>query len=825
MPTPTIRPATPRPLRRRPATTTATGGTRGAAVLGLLALSVVLGAGSAPPALAFRLAPLPPTTTSRRGRIPRREGLRSTAERTDAVAAAPVVGPVTGSETNVKYPTARGSEVDSRLIVDYGGGAASAASSESQAQSPLLALRLSHILFASEQLARETLEELTAAKWNFEETAKVVSNCAATREEGGSVGWVNLGEAFDDDGDDDDVNEGPEGTRKNPNKHLDEILPPAARRRVLSTPTKPGDVLMVESSRGVHLVQVLDVMVDVRKLSQVRPRGAKKKRGGEVVIQNEMELGNAAEKGERKDGHARGTKLAGVLGGALVEQGSDESAAKTTLDLTYKIETMGCQMNAADSERMEGQLASLGLRPLGDDETEEFEVELDNDGLMKETKVARREKRKPDVVVLNTCSIRDHAEQKVYSYLGPHAKRKRAGEDVTIIVAGCVAQQEGQSLLRRVPEIDLVMGPQYANRISDLLEDVANGNQVVATEATHIMEDSTKPRRQSEVCAWVNVIYGCNERCTYCVVPTTRGVEQSRPVESIVDEVKELVSQGFKEVTLLGQNIDAYGRDMLPKRKFSDLLRIVGNTPGLERLRFVTSHPRYMSLGVVDAVAETRAACEYFHIPFRETISFDSVAQNIFTHTSIFFSLVHPESGSNAMLKAMGRGHTREKFLGIVDRVRKRLPDAAITADVIVGFPGETEEDFLDTLSLMEEVVFDTVNTAAYSPRPNTPAATWEGQLSEEVKQDRLRRINELNAKHAEERRARMMGRVVEVLVEERNVKVPTQVMGRTTHGYIVYFQGDIDELRGQLVNVKIDKCQRYYLAGKVTEEAVVQVV
>jgi tRNA-2-methylthio-N6-dimethylallyladenosine synthase len=214
-------------------------------------------------------------------------------------------------------------------------------------------------------------------------------------------------------------------------------------------------------------------------------------------------------------------------------------------------------------------------------------------------------------------------------------------------------------------------------------------------------------------------------------------------VESIVDEVSELVSQGFKEVTLLGQNIDAYGRDMIPKRKFSDLLRIVGSVPGLERLRFVTSHPRYMSLGVVDAVADTPAACEYFHIPF--------------------------QSGSNAILKAMGRGHTREKFLQIVDRVRQRLPDAAITADVIVGFPGETEQDFLDTLDIMEKVKFDSVNTAAYSPRPNTPAADWDNQLSEEVKQDRLRRINELVLQHATERRARMMDRVVEVLGHGKN--------------------------------------------------------
>ena len=295
--------------------------------------------------------------------------------------------------------------------------------------------------------------------------------------------------------------------------------------------------------------------------------------------------------------------------------------------------------------------------------------------------------------------------------------------------------------------------------------------------------------------SFLNIARQQPQRCTFCIVPTTRGVEQSRPAESIVNEVRELVAQGFKEVTLLGQNIDAYGRDMLPKRKFSDLLRTVGAVPGLRRLRFVTSHPRYMSLGVVDAVAKTPAACEYFHIPF--------------------------QSGSDRVLKAMGRGHTRAKFLHIVDRIRARLPDTAITADVIVGFPGETEDDFLDTLDIMEQVKFDTVNTAAYSPRPNTPAAEWDNQLSEEVKKDRLDRINELNGRHAAERRARMMDRVVEVLVEERNVKKPTQVMGRTTHGYIVYFEGDIDLLRGELVNVKIDQCQRYYLAGQITEEEV----
>ena len=274
---------------------------------------------------------------------------------------------------------------------------------------------------------------------------------------------------------------------------------------------------MVESVRGIHLVQIADVMVDVRKMAATRPRN---------------KIGIAGQ---------------GILGGALLlplaqnmacdDDDINSNNTATRPDLTYVMETMGCQMNQADSERMEGQLQALGIRPLGLEEQTRF-------------------RKKPDVVVLNTCSIRDHAEQKVYSRIGPHAKRKREGEDVVIVVAGCVAQQEGEALLRKAPEVDLVMGPQYANRLADLLEDVSNGNQVVATDAAHIMEDSTKPRRTSSVAGWVNVIYGCNERCTFCIVPTTRGVEQSRPVESIIAEITQLVNQGYKEITLLGQNIE-----------------------------------------------------------------------------------------------------------------------------------------------------------------------------------------------------------------------------------------------------------------------------
>ena len=429
------------------------------------------------------------------------------------------------------------------------------------------------------------------------------------------------------------------------------------------------------------------------------------------------------------------------------------------------MESMGCQMNTADAERMEGQLQAIGFHKADDPKDAQ-------------------------VLVLNTCSIREHAEAKVYSYLGPHAKRKNAGEDVAIIIAGCVAQQEGEALLRRVPEIDLVMGPQYANRLGDLLEGVFNGNQIVATAPTHIMEDPTQPRRNSETCAWVNVIYGCNERCTFCVVPTTRGSEQSRPIAAVQAEISELVAAGYKEVTLLGQNIDSYGRDLEGAgQAFPDLLRSVGSTPGLARMRFVTSHPRYMSMRVIDAVAETPAVCEMFHIPV--------------------------QSGDDDVLREMGRGYTVKRFKQIVANIRERLPDAAITTDIIVGFPGETEEQFENTLRLMEDVQFDQLNTAAYSPRPHTPAALWDNQVDEKTKKRRLAVINKLAAEHALARRQRYLGRLEEVLVEQRNVKDPRQVKGRNRQGCPVFFDGDIDELKGQLVPVRITEAFNYYLVGE----------
>jgi len=444
---------------------------------------------------------------------------------------------------------------------------------------------------------------------------------------------------------------------------------------------------------------------------------------------------------------------------------------------SYWITTFGCQMNKADSERMAGILESMGYR--------EASAELE-----------------ADLVLYNTCTIRDNAEQKVYSYLGRQAQRKRANPNLTLVVAGCVAQQEGESLLRRVPELDLVMGPQHANRLDVLLAQVEQGQQVVATGEHHILEDITTARRDSSVCAWVNVIYGCNERCTYCVVPSVRGKEQSRLPEAIRLEMEGLAAQGFKEITLLGQNIDAYGRDLpgiTPEGRrqhtLTDLLQAVHDVEGIERIRFATSHPRYFTERLIDACADLAKVCEHFHIPF--------------------------QSGDDEVLKAMARGYTVDRYRRIIDRIRLRMPDASISADVIVAFPGETDAQYRRTLDLIEEIGFDQVNTAAYSPRPNTPAATWPNQLSEAVKVERLQELNALVERKARQRSARYAGRLEQILVEGTNPKDATQVMGRTRTNRLTFFPGQRPDggswTPGDLVTVRIEEVRAFSLSGSVS--------
>jgi tRNA-2-methylthio-N6-dimethylallyladenosine synthase len=445
---------------------------------------------------------------------------------------------------------------------------------------------------------------------------------------------------------------------------------------------------------------------------------------------------------------------------------------------SYWITTFGCQMNKADSERMAGILEAMGYRLAA--------AEMD-----------------ADLVLYNTCTIRDNAEQKVYSYLGRQVQRKRAHPELTLVVAGCVAQQEGEALLRRVPELDLVMGPQHANRLETLLERVAQGQQVVATEDHLILEDITTARRDSQVCGWVNVIYGCNERCTYCVVPSVRGREQSRTPEAIRLEMEGLAARGYKEITLLGQNIDAYGRDLpgiTPEGRrqhtLTDLLYGVHGVEGIVRLRFATSHPRYFSERLIDACADLPKVCEHFHIPV--------------------------QSGDDDVLRAMARGYSVARYRRIIERIRQRMPDAAISADVIVAFPGESEAQFRRTLALVEEIGFDQVNTAAYSPRPNTPAADWPDQLPEAVKVERLRQLNALVEQVARQRSARYLGRLEEVLVEGPNPRDPDQLMGRTRTNRLTFFPSRSADGRqlapGDLAWVRVEAVRSFSLSGTLAD-------
>ena len=443
---------------------------------------------------------------------------------------------------------------------------------------------------------------------------------------------------------------------------------------------------------------------------------------------------------------------------------------------SYWIKTFGCQMNKADSERMAGILEDLGYLRAND----EFEA---------------------DLVLYNTCTIRDNAEHKVYSYLGKQAKRKKLLPKLKLVISGCLAQQEGESLLRRVPELDLIMGPQHVNNLQNLLEKVESGNQVVATEEKYISEDITSARRESSICGWVNIIYGCNERCSYCVVPSVRGKEQSRYPISIKKEIQTLAENNYKEITLLGQNIDAYGRDLPGTTKegrkentLTDLLYYIHDVEPIRRIRFATSHPRYFSKRLINACFELEKVCEHFHIPF--------------------------QSGNNDILKAMARGYTIEKYKRIIDNIRDLMPNASITADAIVAFPGETEDQFQDTLSLINEVGFDLVNTAAYSPRPNTPAALWNNQLSESIKKERLRKINEVVEENSKLRNQRYLESIESILIEGINPKNPSQLMGRTRSNRLTFVEisnnSTPQEFFGREVNVKIKEVRSFSLSGKI---------
>jgi tRNA-2-methylthio-N6-dimethylallyladenosine synthase len=428
--------------------------------------------------------------------------------------------------------------------------------------------------------------------------------------------------------------------------------------------------------------------------------------------------------------------------------------------------TYGCQMNKYESERIAGILVGLG-----------YEI----------TEDARR----TDLILFNTCSIRDKAEQKVYSQLGHLKWLKRDNPELIIGVCGCVAQQEGDRILQRTPHVDLVFGPQNIPKLPSLLEQVQARRQQLSDLADNpLWDEQLFPiHRGSPSQAWVTVMQGCDKFCTFCVVPYTRGREQSRPTAAVVHEVQTLAEQGYQEVTLLGQNIDSYGKRSPEGKDLADLLALLQPIDGIKRIRFITSHPRDFTEKLMRTVGALEKVCEYIHLPV--------------------------QAGSSAVLKRMHRGYTREDYLAKVEQLRALVPDLALSTDVIVGFPGETDDDFAETLRLVEAVEFDSMYSFKYSPRPGTRAASFSDQVPEAVKTERFKALLEVQEAIQLRRNQARVGRCEEVLVEGPSKKGSVQLTGRTRQNRPVNFVGH-PSLIGSLVTVHIDRGGTHSLEGKV---------
>jgi tRNA-2-methylthio-N6-dimethylallyladenosine synthase len=428
--------------------------------------------------------------------------------------------------------------------------------------------------------------------------------------------------------------------------------------------------------------------------------------------------------------------------------------------------TYGCQMNKYESERIAGILVGLGY-------------------------AITTQVRGADLILLNTCSIRDKAEQKVYNQLGQLKWLKRQNPDLVVGVCGCVAQQEGEDLLQRAPHVDLVFGPQNIPKLPALLTGVlARRHQLSDLADNPLWDEQLFPiHRDNPFQAWVTVMQGCDKFCTFCVVPFTRGREQSRPTAAIVDEVQGLAEQGYKEVTLLGQNIDSFGKRSPEGKDLADLLEMLNPINGIERIRFITSHPRDFSEKLMRSVGGLDKVCEYIHLPV--------------------------QSGSTATLKRMHRGYSREDYLAQVERLRALVPDVALSTDVIVGFPGESDGDFAQTVALVEAVEFDSMYLFKYSPRPGTRATAFDDQVSETVKSERFNTVLALQEAVQLRRNRSRIGRYEEVLVEGRSKKGSVQLTGRTRQNRPVNFVGH-PSLTGSLVTVCIEQGGVHSLEGQV---------
>ena len=438
---------------------------------------------------------------------------------------------------------------------------------------------------------------------------------------------------------------------------------------------------------------------------------------------------------------------------------------------TYAIINYGCQMNESDSEHYAGQLLDLGYEASADYEH-------------------------ADVVVINTCCVRENAEKKILGKIGEMKRLKRENPDMVLCVAGCMAQEWGKDLQKKYPQVDLVLGTAHVNNFSSILQNHLAGHG----RAESVYDDLTiMPQefegsfvRKSSFAAWVPIMYGCNNFCTYCIVPYVRGRERSRSAEAICHEIEKAVALGYKEFTLLGQNVNSYGKDRGEEEGFSKLLELVDAIPGVERIRYMTSHPRDMSEAVVRTIAESQHICKNFHIPV--------------------------QSGSSRIMKAMNRGYDRERYLKLVETIRRCVPDAVITTDLIVGFPGETEKDFEETLDLLRTVEYDDAFTFIYSPRKETPAAGFGAQVPDAVKHERLDRLMALQNEICLKRNKRLVGRTLAVMVEGPSKSNPAMLSGRTDGNDLVLWPKIRDHAPGDLVNVKMERAQTWLIRGK--EEA-----
>lgn len=437
------------------------------------------------------------------------------------------------------------------------------------------------------------------------------------------------------------------------------------------------------------------------------------------------------------------------------------------LNKKYLIETWGCQMNEEDSEKLSGMLKSQGY-------------------------VRTEVKEEASIIIFNTCCVRENAELKVYGNLGALKSLKQKKSDLIIAVCGCMMQQEGmaENIIKKYPFVDIIFGthnaykfPEYLNRVKQEGKSIIE----IINKEEGIVE-GIPIDRESTLKAFVTIMYGCNNFCTYCIVPYVRGRERSREPEDIEKEIKELVSKGYKEITLLGQNVNSYGKGLDDNMNFARLLRRINNIEGLERIRFMTSHPKDLSQEVIDAVAECSKVCDHIHLPV--------------------------QSGSSNILKKMNRQYDRNQYLQLVQKIKEAIPNVAITTDIIVGFPGETEEDFEETLSLVKEVEYDSAFTFIYSKRKGTPADDMIEQIDDKVKHERFNRlveaINDISAK----KNKKYAGRIVDVLVEGTSKNNIDKLMGRTTTGKLVNFKGDESSI-GHIAKVKITEALSFSLNGE----------